>query len=130
MPLTERRKADREKMADYFEGNWIAAPGFTCNRLRSAPGWPGERCITLLLKGPRSILLSLDFDGDSAQPDTHVLSWHIASDSEAKFSTRFAHSTNLYHYRKATDVVRGFEALKDLMSQRISFLQSGEAFKE
>lgn len=127
MSFSERRKADRQKMADAIEGDWISAPGFTCERLDPAPLSP--RGIWLELSSPRGACVTIDFDGESPQPDVHVVSWHMATDSDARFSACFASSRNDYHKRKATDVAYGFVALRELMNRRISALQSGDAFE-
>lgn len=129
MVYTVTRKGDREKMAAFFQGQWEAAPGFTANRLDPAPVWPGERCILLELRGPRGVGVSLHLNGNSSQPDTYVLSWRVATDSDARFAWNFAGSRNEVHKRKATDIAEGFHALWTLLSDRMTKLQSGEAFE-
>jgi hypothetical protein len=126
--LTCRRKADRMKMADAIQALWESHTGFTCERSDPAPCSP--RGIWLQLRSPRGACVTVEFDGDSTQPDTYVLSWHLEFDCDERFSASFANgSRNRFHKRKATDVVDGFGALAGVVEQRIANLISGEAYE-
>jgi hypothetical protein len=124
--LDERRKGDRDKMATAILGDWIAAPGFTAER---EDNWPGDnpRCVMLKLSAPNGLRLNLDFNGSSWQPNVYVLSWYIDI-GHAKCLAPIFGSVNEYHRQKATDIVEGFQALRDLLSRRITEIQRGDAF--
>ncbi len=123
---TERKKADREKMAAIVEA--IAAThGATTER----PDWFPEiypRGVMVSITTPGGLNVSVDFSGESTQPDVFVLSWHMATDSSLLISGRFSYHVNEYHRGKATDICEGFDALTETLSTRLACIASGEAY--
>lgn len=119
--LTERRAADRAKMADELERIATAA-GATVTRPESY----SSREIRLEIKVTGGARIHVDFDGDSCQPDTHVCTWNVELDSPACFGD-FG-SVNKYHRRKATRVCYGFDHLCETLQRDIAKLLSGEAY--
>lgn len=126
--LTEKRKADREKMAAA-----IIALATECGATAAIdPDWPGERAIMIRIQAARGLRLYIDFDGDSSQPDVYVLSWHMSTDVDTCFADAFSRGgrvpLNSIHWRKATDVAYGFDALLTALRASLLQAQSGEAF--
>lgn len=124
---TERRKADRAKMAQE-----LADLAIECGAsARIEEAWPGgsdPRCTMVYIDGPRGLRVSIDFDGRSAQPDVYVISWNISTDSDAKFANGFAESINPYHWSKATDLAYGFDQLAHIVRKRLKAAADGPAF--
>lgn len=124
--LTEKRKADREAMAIEIASLW-GGEGFKATIIPSMNVYPGKRCIMVDLEGPHGLRVSPRFNGDSWQPDTFVLSWHMSTNATAKLAGIFD-SVNPIHRHKATDIAEGFEDLKRLLTIRRAQLQDGSAF--
>ena len=124
-PLTETRKADRAEMARQLEA-LILDKGATCE---VRPSIWGPRATTVAIETAHRLALSVDFDGDSSQPDTHVLSWHFKHGGAVKLQAGFAPSVNPFHFRKATDIAHGFDELLSIISQRLDSVNSGAAFQ-
>lgn len=131
--LTERKKADRLKMATDLE-KLISKCGATFTREDGKPGsfWPGPREILFKISAAQGLELHLDLDGDSPQPDVHVLSWCVHHSSDAKLSDKFGKfgPLNNYHYRKATYIAEGFDALCLALEYGLESARDGSAFQE
>jgi len=126
MPLTERRKADRLTMIAGIE-NLLKRMGVQYQRTEAELAEICPRRLSVELTLPRGLQLTVDFDGDSPQPDCHVLSWHISTTSSACLSNVFQ-SVNNYHFQKATDIAEGYAALLAVLEDRITAAQDGTAF--
>jgi hypothetical protein len=125
--LTERRAADRKTMADAVE-KLILACGATCTRLEGG-GYPGPRAIQLDLVAPGGLELSVDFDGDSCQPDVYVLSWHMGLHATLRLNNAtFGGDVNACHQRKATYIARGFDDLCTQLKAGLLMAQDGTAY--
>lgn len=124
MSLTERRAADRAKMAEQVIA-LVRRHGFAAYVDEEMTL---DRELWVRIKTARGLSLTLDFDGASTQPDTYVLSWHGVEDPH-KLSSGFAPSVNQYHWHKATDICEGFESLMDTLDRRLTSIASGEAFQ-
>lgn len=128
---TERRKADREAMAKHvIELAVQRGASVSVNEIMTR-----DRRIQVDIEGSQGITLSVDFDGESWQPDTFVLTWNIAS----RFDTRFgygiircgaARSVNDCHHQKATAVADGFLDLCGVVIAGLDAAASGEAFDD
>jgi hypothetical protein len=121
--LTERRKKDRQtmatKLADIVRENGAEA------EIRER----GKREIIVKIKAARGVCLNVDFDGESWQPDVHVLSWHTSIDSDARFkSYAFGGSVNQCHRQKATDTAEGFDQLCAVLKLRLRQISNGSVF--
>jgi hypothetical protein len=131
--FTERRKADRIKMAAELE-KLITECGASFVR-EDPPYSEGDgpiskayaQCIRLNVTAARGLLVTVDLDGKSSQPDVHVLSWHIAHDSDARLADVFG-DINRFHFCKASYVSEGFEALCDDLRDGLEMAADGTAF--
>ena len=127
MAYTERRKADRLAMASAVHA---LALEYGCEAAIEDKPYgdlsPQESCVRI--RANRGLCLTVDFDGRSPQPDVHVLSWHMATDTDARLADAFCPSLNTSHYCKATDVAYGFDHLLATLRKRLALAQSGEAF--
>lgn len=125
--LSERRKADREKMAQIIHALAIEC-GATAKIEHQPFGAMSPRMIMVNIESA-GVALGLDFDGDSSQPGTFVLSWHFATHGDQrKLADAPGWSVNAYHRHKATDIVEGFEELKAVLMARLVALKDGTAF--
>lgn len=129
--LTERRKADRLKMV---EGVRALAQRYGLEaRVIDKPYGDAmyPQRIDVRLKHDRGLCLTVDFDGRSCQPDVHVLSWHMDLDVRDLWLAPAAWgSINEFHYHKATDVARGYDALLATLELRFGRLRNGEAYAD
>lgn len=123
-PLTEKRAADRKIMMSRVTALLDEL------KIEYKPGkYPGPREVKIDITGPRGLCLSVDFDGDSWQPDVHVLSWHMSLGSDAQLSdARFGGSVNPHHKHKATYIASGIDDLLSKLRFGLELAISGEAF--
>lgn len=128
MELTEKRAADRIKMAAILQDLIIDCGATYARRDGVAGGYPGPRVIRLEVRAPRGLCVAVDLDGESCQPDVHVLSWHMSSDTDARLSDSFGGNVNRCHFRKATYIAHGFEDLCDQLREGLEKAASGRAF--
>ncbi len=124
--LTERRKADRAKMAEQVRA-LAAVYGIsaTVEPYEFREMYPHR--LDVKIRTDRGLCLTVEFNGTSCQPDVHVLSWHMDIDSDARLSDAFG-KVNPHHHAKATDVVEGLEGLLDRLRQRFELIHSGAAY--
>ncbi len=122
MKLTEKRKADRAKMADLLESAMIEA-GASVTR----PEPLGDREIRLEVQVPGGAYIGVDFDGHSSQPDVHVITWNTQSDSLFAFSAAMG-SVNEFHFNKASRVAHGFDALLSVLRRDVALLLEGRGY--
>lgn len=121
MTYTEKRKADRQAMAEAV---------ITLAEQNNYSGKVSEldRRLVVELTFYNGLQLMMAFDGLRGL-DTYVLSWHGVVEgirlNEAKFG-----SVNAYHGHKATDFAYGFPGLMDLLGRRIASIKDGSAFFE
>lgn len=126
--LKETRKKDREIM--------LLAMRRLCDKFGIVYNihhqWLGrKRASAIEIEGSTGLSVTIDFDGDSCQPDVFVVSWHMALRRPPNTIIRgdFAGDRNPYHKLKATDVFRGFEQLIRHMSIRLQRIAEGTATK-
>ena len=93
------------------------------------PTFLGDHATIVGLEFPRGLRLNVDFDGKSCQPDTFVLSWHMAFRFDTRLKLSFATSVNSCHRRKGTDIAEGFPEALELLRRRFEVIASGEAFE-
>lgn len=124
--LTERRKADRAKMAAQV-AELAAEHGIAARIVSGEHQRP--RAMFVNLEGPHGLRLTVAFDGASQQsrPDTYVLSWHGVGDGWRLNPAAFPRA-NMHHGRKATDIVYGFAGLLALLRRRFEAISDGSAF--
>jgi len=123
MPLTEKRKADRAQMATAVA--MLAASLDAHAEIEEM----SPREVWINIRARRGLCLTVDFDGQSCQPDIHVVSWHMASDVDTCFADAFG-DLNPYHFRKATDIARGFDELCAVLTRGLEMARDGTAFSD
>jgi len=116
MALSEKLKADRKVMALKLKA-LAEFLGATAEIQWEDPASTYYKRRTIVhIKAARGLLLNVDLNGDSCQPDVHVLSWHIDLDSDARLADSFG-NINQFHFRKATYFGEGFEGLWGIEGQ-------------
>lgn len=125
--LTERRKADRAKMAAQVAA-LAANHGITARIVSGEHQRP--RAMFVNLEGPHGLRLTVAFDGSSPQreADTYVLSWHGVERGWRLRPYVFGTRVNPFHGHKATDVAFGFPELVALLDRRLAAVADGTAF--
>lgn len=127
--LTETKKKDREEMTRKIQA--------LCERLGVAfevcPILTRDREIMLHIQHPSGLRLSHDFNGDSTQPDTYVITWNIEQQVKARFSDDLGHlcghdSINPYHRCKATCIAHGFDDLIMHLEEVFNLTNAGSVF--
>ena len=125
--LSETRKADRVQMAAAIEA-LATRLELNCDR-REGGTYPGEQCIRLYLEGPGGLWVTVDFDGNSCQPDVHVLSWNLMRTAQARLNPAAFHdSVNPHHGHKATSIAYGFEKLCAELERAFVAATNGTAY--
>lgn len=122
--LSVRRAKDRDAMGAYIVSIVQILPGCTAV-IEPMP----DRELWVRISAPRGVGLTIDLDGTTSQPDTHVLSWHSELGATFKFAPTFAPSVNPHHWHKATDICEGFEALCKTLTARLTSICNGSAFQ-
>lgn len=127
-PLSEKRAADRAKMAKAVEALALEL-GCKVER-REGREVLAPRGVRLNITAPGGLCVGVEFDGDSPQPDVHVLSWHMELHSEAKLEpSTFGGDVNRHHFQKATYVARGFDDLMFKLDVGLSMCKDGTAYQ-
>lgn len=123
-PLTVKRAADRKQM---FEETKKLVTSLGCTW--TLKEYPGPRELALDITAPGGLALGVSFDGNSCQPDTFVMSWHMELDSTAKLSNAtFGGDVNPYHKQKATYVAYSYEHFVTLLTKGLKLAVSGDAY--
>lgn len=126
--LSSSLKADRVAMATAIQA--LAEQHGCVVEYRAGDDYVGPRAIHVAIKAPGGLQLTVEFDGDMLHPNEHVLSWHMNSGlTSNKLCPHYWPRLNTCHFRKATDVVSGFEELHTLLAKRFKDLQSGHAYQ-
>lgn len=112
--LTEKRAADRKKMAGMVE------------ELAKRYGWQAEYSefnttteTRIELTGPRGLSVGVEFESKPCMPDNYCLAWNFLSsnDDDALLSDAFGRyqgsPVNGTHRRKCTAFARGIDTLMD-----------------
>lgn len=123
---TERRKADRAAMAAIITEQATTA-GAVVERLEPAPLSP--RGVWLHIQAPGGLRVTVDLDGDSCQPDVHVLAWNLSLDSGRKMSPAFWYAVNRFHFGKCTEVREGFEPMLARVVEGVRAAVDGRAYQ-
>lgn len=121
--LSEKRAKDRKLMAEHLIA---AARGAGATAEISLTR---DREIWVEIKVAGGARVTVDFDGDSWQPDIHVVTWNMETESDATFSG-YMPSVNPFHRRKSGFVAYGFDALLSEINRTIGLLVSGEGYGE
>lgn len=122
--LSERRAPDRKKMATAIEA-LVLECGATFERCDVA----GANTVKIYITAAEGLQLMVDFDGKSPQPNIHVLSWHMKSNSAKRLNnSTFGGNVNPYHRQKATYVAYGFEDLCTQLRAGLLMAKDGTAY--
>lgn len=126
--LSEKRAADRKKMAEIVS-KIIVDCGATFES-PEGPGFCGPHEIFLEITAPGGLNLTVDFDGQSCQPDVHVLSWHMNNSRSTKRlnNSTFGGNVNQFHFHKATYVAYGFDDLCAQLRKGLLMAKDGSAY--
>jgi hypothetical protein len=130
--LSETRKADRAKMTAAILA-LAAKLGITADvGMREGESTLAPRMTMIHLEDAKGLCITVDFDGQSPQPNTYLLSWHIASNSMETLSDAFAGSSavNPHHRLKATQVAYDFEWLCILLEAGYAKSADGSAYRK
>lgn len=128
--LTERKKADRETMAQMVEA-LCAKHGATCSRDKIHD----PRRIRLLI-ACEGVTVHPDFDGDNCVEllDNYCLTWCVEHASDKRLSRQFGVSqgaeVNPFHRRKCTAFARGIDQLLQQLGDAFELLKNGSAFEK
>lgn len=128
---TERRKADRRKMADELARRLREAGAVVEIEPEGSCSLSPRRIMLRVsaTDGRRAATVGVDFDGQSCQPNIHVATWN--TERRACFSDAMGYSSlNPYHFGKATRVCEGFDTLASQLVVDTLLIVSGEAFSE
>lgn len=128
--LTERRKADRTKMAAAVAA-LCAEMGATCEQSDGLE--PQAIRVEITVGGAR---VGLDFDGSrfNSQPDVFCMPWNtVTMGTPLRMSSAFGcavgASVNPYHRAKCMGFAEGFPALMTRLRAALECINSGEAFE-
>ncbi|MDW9491723.1 hypothetical protein [Sinorhizobium meliloti] len=126
--LSETRKADRAKIAELVSA--------LCSEFRIDHSWTREgfdeaypKAHVITIMAPRGLCVRIELDGESCQPNVHVLPWHVSHAVDTCLADAFG-DINKYHFRKLTDVAYGTDGLLRHLRQKFELIKSGAAFSE
>lgn len=126
--LSETRKKDRQTIAEL-----VCA---LLTELKVEHSWTREgfdecykKAQVIKIDGPRGLRLQIELDGESCQPNVHVLPWHFSSKSNTCFANKFG-AINQHHYRKATLVAYGTDGLLHHLREQLTMALDGTGFSD
>jgi hypothetical protein len=129
--LTERRKADRNLMANLLAA-LVRQCGAECERIDGDEGsYPGPNAIALDVRAARGLCVTVSLRGRSPHehPDTFLLSWNVRYPATARLNeATFGGNVNPYHKQKASYVAHGFDDLCRQLSRGLRMAADGSAF--
>jgi hypothetical protein len=105
--LSERRKADRQKMADQLIAAMVAAGAEAKIDAEWLEMFP--RQIMIRIEAPGGAYIGVDFDGESCQPDVHVCTWN--TNGPVFLNPDVLGDVNPFHYGKVNRVACGLDQL-------------------
>lgn len=117
--LTERRKADREEMARQIRA--------LCAELGAEVDETAlPRGVALEIETPGGLCTHLMIEGDSCQPDVHVIPWFTRGG--ARLAPAFG-EVNPHHFGKATHVAYGSTALLAELRRGLTMARDDSAYQ-
>lgn len=124
--LTEKRKADRQKMAEGVKA-LCEEMGASCE---IKPGL-GSREIRLNIE-MGECRVGIDFDGESNQPDVICMPWNTLLSSDARMTPAFGRAVvaevNPFHRAKCMGFAHGYEDLIDRLRAALECIKAGDAY--
>lgn len=126
--FSEKRASDRNAMVHLV---CAMCAEFSITHKVERPFLNNKRAVAVLIEAPHGLRLTLDFDGNSCQPNVFVMSWYTHYEyPRTKLSPAAFASVNPYHFGKATDVAEGFDNLRTVLRARFTAIKDGSAYKE
>lgn len=125
--LTERKKADRAKMATAV----IALAeefGIAYEVEKEGENSMRPRRWQVSIVTPRGLACSFDFDGQSCQHDVFVNAWHTIRNTDVCLSDAFPGEVNRCHFGKSTTLCYGFDELCAHIRKVLEMAANGSAF--
>lgn len=123
--LTEKKKADRLKMAAAIEALAVECGAVFCER-EEMP----DDCIRVEIQAARALRIAVEFDRHNPQPDVYVLSWNFGAFGFDRLNEATFGNVNAAHKHKATHVARGFDDLCERLREGLEMAKDGSAFLE
>lgn len=120
--LTERKKADRIRMGEILH-SLAVTHGATCEVEEFGEG--RQHSVRLHIVAPGGLQCRLSFEGDSTQPDVHVIGW---CSWDRRLALDFGPSVNPHHGAKSTHVAAGFPALLADIGRGLARAADGSAY--
>ncbi len=111
----------RELLATQIE-DLVRRYGYSVERAQCI----GPRCIRLQIEAS-GVMCSIDLDGDSWRPDTHIIPWHTKGKFSQAFGVTALAEVNPYHRGKCTAVVEGSYTLLLHLERIFALVARGEA---
>ncbi|MEQ8308062.1 MAG: hypothetical protein RIA09_16010 [Hoeflea sp.] len=128
LELSETRKADRQKIAQLVSD--VCAEhqiDHSWTREGFVEGYPKAHVIRI--DAGEGLKVSVEIDGDSVQPNTWVLAWHIDVNSDTRLANSFG-DINPFHFQKCTEVAWNTFGLLDHLRSKFALIAAGKAFDE
>lgn len=120
--LTERREGDRKKMAACLVTE-ITAAGATAI---AEPCSYKRKRLDVEINAPGGACITVDFDGDSSQPNVYVVTWNTRY--QGVFFNPDIDDVNPYHFGKATRVCEGFASLVKTLKRDVARFVDGSGY--
>ena len=124
--LSERRKADRIKMANILR-DVVIEHGGTCEIVDWAVEYdaPGSRRLTCEITAPGGAEICVSFDGDTSYPNTFVATWNTRG---KLWINPYMGQVNPHHWSKLNRVCYNFEQLLMVISSDLDDFASGKGY--
>ena len=124
--LSETRKKDRAEIAALVCATLCEMKiDHVWTREGFDPSYPKAHVIKV--RAPKGLRVRIEIDGESCQPNVHVLPWNFDSKSDTCFSDAFG-NINQCHFRKATLVAEGTDGLLAHLRAQLTKAIDGTAF--
>lgn len=123
--LTEKRKADRIKMANILR-DVVIEHGGTCEIVDWAEkfGTPSRRIMCEIV-APGGAEIWVSFDGDTSYPDTFVATWNTRG---KLWINPYMGDVNRHHWSKLNRVCYSFEQLLLVIARDMDDFASGKGY--
>lgn len=126
--LSVKRKADREHMLNQLIE---VALTFGCDVDISRNKQERTERVTLNVTSPQGLCVMICLDGGVLSGSNVFLAhWHMELNCEKQLNSHlFGGNVNPYHFRKATYLAKGFDALRLGVVNGLTLAANGNAFK-
>lgn len=126
--LSVKRKSDREHMLNQLIE---VALTFSCDVDISRNKQDRTERVTLNVTSPQGLCVMICLDGgDLSGGNVFLAHWHMELNCDKQLNPHlFGGSVNPHHFRKATYLAKGFEALRLGVVKGLTLAANGNAFK-